>query len=114
MGALNMTIYQRLLGAERYRDVESYIALFHREAEIVFHKSGNTFSKTEWASMVADMLANPKFVFESSRCVYENDEIMVSHDFMSYPDDTREAVMVVAMLKDGQIIRIETGATLLD
>jgi hypothetical protein len=39
---------------------------------------------------------------------------MVSHDFMSYPDDTREAVMVVAMLQDGQIIRIETGATLLD
>ena len=87
---------------------------FHQEAEIVFHKSGNTFSKTEWASIVAYMLANPKFVFESSRCVYENDEIMVSHDFMSYPDDTREAVMVVAMLKDGQIIRIETGATLLD
>ena len=46
--------------------------------------------------------------------VNENDEIMVSHDFMSYPDDTREAVMLVALLKDGQIIRMETGATLLD
>ena len=109
-----MTIYQRLLDAERKKDVERYIDLFHQEAEIVFHKSGNAFSKTEWASMVADMLANPKFINESSRCVYENDEIMVSHDFMSYPDDTREAVMVVALLKDGQIIRMETGATLLD
>lgn len=109
-----MTIYQRLLDAERSRDIESYIDLFHQEAENVFHKSGNTFSKTEWASMVADMLANPKFINESSRCVYENDEIMVSHDFMSYPDDTREAVMVVALLKNGQIIRMETGATLLD
>mgnify|MGYP001549813647 CR=1 FL=1 len=109
-----MTVHQRLSDAERNRDVESYIDLFHQEAEIVFHKSGNTFSKAEWASMVADMLANPKFINESSRCVYENDEIMVSHDFMSYPDDTREAVMVVALLKDGQIIRMETGATLLD
>jgi hypothetical protein len=42
---------------------------------------------------------------------YENDEILVSHDFMSYPDDTKEAVMMVCMLKDGQIIRMETGAT---
>ena len=109
-----MSIHQKFVDSERNKDVESHMALFHQDAEIVFHKSGNTFSKTEWASMVANMLANPKFVTESSRCVYENDEIMVSHDFMSYPDDTREAVMLVALLKDGQIIRMETGATLLD
>jgi len=30
---------------------------------------------------------------------------------MSYPDDTKEAVMMVCMLKNGQIIRMETGAT---
>ncbi|OUX81303.1 MAG: hypothetical protein CBC19_00195 [Oceanospirillales bacterium TMED59] len=109
-----MSIHRKLVDSERNKDVESHMDLFHQDAEIVFHKSGNTFSKTEWASMVAGMLANPKFVNESSRCVYENDEIMVSHDFMSYPDDTREAVMLVALLKDGQIIRMETGATLLD
>ena len=109
-----MSIHRKLVDSERNKDVESHMDLFHQDAEIVFHKSGNTFSKTEWASMVAGMLANPKFVTESSRCVYENDEIMVSHDFMSYPDDTREAVMLVALLKDGQIIRMETGATLLD
>jgi len=37
----------------------------------------------------------------------------VTHNFMSYPDGTKEAVMVVMMLKDGKIIRSETGATLL-
>jgi len=36
---------------------------------------------------------------------------LVAHNFMSYPDDTKEAVMLVCMLKDGQIIRMETGAT---
>ena len=44
----------------------------------------------------------------------ENDDIIVSHSFMSYPDDSREAVMLVAMLKDGKVIRMETGATSLD
>ena len=33
---------------------------------------------------------------------------------MSYPDDTREAVMLIAMLKDGKVIKMETGATSLD
>ena len=43
-----------------------------------------------------------------------NMRIRVSNDFMAYPDDTREAVMLIAVVKDGQLIRIETGATLVD
>ena len=61
--------------------------------------------------MVTGMMANDKFVQDSSRCVYENADILVQRAFMSYPDDTKEAVMLVAMLKDGKIIRMETGAT---
>ena len=64
--------------------------------------------------MVTGMLVNEKFIHESSRCVYENDDILIQHNFMSYPDDTRESVMLVAMLKDGKIINLETGATSLD
>jgi hypothetical protein len=33
---------------------------------------------------------------------------------MSYPDGTREAVMLVAKLEDGKIVHMETGATSLD
>jgi hypothetical protein len=86
----------------------------HEDFVAVFHKTGNRFSKTEWAQMVTGMLANDKFIQDSSRCVYENDDIMVQHSFMSYPDETKEAVMLVAMLKDGKIVRMETGATALN
>ena len=88
--------------------------MLHDDFTVTFHKSGNSFSKEEWSSMVAGMFDNEKFVFESSRCVYENEEIIVDHSFMSYPDGTREAVMLVAMLKDGKILHMETGATSLD
>ena len=106
-----MSLYQKLKKVMTDRDVEGHVELIHEDAEIVFHKSGSKFTKSEWASMVAGMMGNPKFVNDASRCVYENDEILVSHDFMSYPDDTKEAVMLVCMLKDRQIIRMETGAT---
>ena len=65
-------------------------------------------------SLIAGMFDNEKFVFESSRCVYENIEIVVDHSFMSYPDGARDALMLIAMLKDGKIFHIETGATSLD
>ena len=86
-----------------------------KEAKVkIFVKTGNSFNKKEWSSMVTGMMENDKFVQESSRLVYENDEILVDHSFMSYPDNSREAVMLVAMIKDGKIIKMETGATLLD
>jgi hypothetical protein len=106
-----MSLYQKLTKVMSDRDVDDYAKLLHEDAEIIFHKSGNQFTKTEWVSMAAGMMTNPKFINDASRCVYENDEILVSHDFMSYPDDSKEAVMLVCMLKDGQIIRMETGAT---
>ena len=96
------------------RDTDAYAELLHEDCVFVFHKSGNEFGKKEWISMVEGMMGNEKFVYETSRCVYENDEILVRHDFISYPDGTREAVMGVAMLKGGKIIRFETGTTLLD
>jgi hypothetical protein len=109
-----MSIYDILTKALSDRDIDAYAEIVHKDAVIVFHKSGKTFSKTEWISMVSSIIDNPKFIYDSSRCVYENDDILVSHDFMSYPDNTKEAVMHVYTLKDGKMIRIETGATPLD
>ena len=109
-----MSLHEKLNRCMADRDVNSYLDLLHDDFTVVFHKSGNSFNKQEWSSMVTEMMENDKFVQESSRLVYENDEILVDHSFMSYPDNSREAVMLVAMIKDGKIIKMETGATLLD
>ena len=42
---------------------------------------------------------------------HENDEILVTHSMISFPDGTSEAVMVVNQVKDGKVVRAETGAT---
>ncbi len=36
---------------------------------------------------------------------------MIEHFFMKFPDGTSEAVLVVNHLKDGKVLRVETGAT---
>ena len=109
-----MSMYEKLNQTMQDRDVNAYLNLLHDEFTVVFHKSGNSFTKNEWSELVREMMANEKFIQESSRCVYENEDILVEHSFMSYPDNTREAVMLVAMLSDGKVIKMETGATSLD
>ena len=109
-----MSLHDKLTQSMSDRNVDDYLDLLHEDFVATFHKSGDTFSKSEWAPMVTGMMGNEKFIQESSRCIYENDTVLVRHAFMSYPDDSREAVMMVAMLKDGKIISMETGATSLD
>ena len=109
-----MSLHKKLIQTCNQRDLKSYLDMLHDDFPVKYHKSRNSFSQEEWSSLVSGMFDNEKFVFESSRCVYENDEIIVDHSFMSYPDGTREAVMLVAKLKDGKIVHMETGATSLD
>ena len=48
---------------------------------------------------------------ENNRIIYENDEIGVAHSFVTFTDGSKQAVLVVYTIKDGKIIRSETGAT---
>ena len=45
------------------------------------------------------------------KCIYENDDILVDHNVLSFPDGSKEAVLACHMKKDGKIISSETGAT---
>jgi hypothetical protein len=47
------------------------------------------------------------------RCIYENDEIIVEHSVIRYQDESRESLISVKMLKNGQVLRQETGASLM-
>jgi hypothetical protein len=63
--------------------------------------------------MFTFMMNSDDFVTYDSRCLYENDEAMVTHGVMSFPDGTKESVLAFMQIKNGQVIRMETGATLL-
>ena len=48
---------------------------------------------------------------EKHRCIYENDDIIVENQIISYGSGDREALMLVHQLKDGLMWRTESGAT---
>ena len=61
--------------------------------------------------MLTAMMQSEKLEINNQRCIYENDEILVTHSMMNFPDGSSEAVMIVNQLKDGKVVRVETGAT---
>ena len=72
-----MSLHDKLNQSMPDWNVGDYLDLLHEDFVATFHKSGDTFSKTEWAPMVTGMpmitgmMENEKFFQESSRCVYE-------------------------------------------
>ena len=84
-----------------------------QDYEFVRHQTGTSMHREQMVEMMNMMMANEKVVIRNARCVYENDEVLVEHSVMDFPDGTTEAVMAVHMLQEGKIIRTETGATLI-
>ena len=109
-----MAIHEALESAMRNEDYEGYLKLLHKDYQFVRHQTGVTVSLDEWKHVVQSMFEAKKvgnLSWETSRCLYENEDILVMHNVMVFPDDTKEAVMVVHTLKDGKILKTETGAT---
>ena len=78
---------------------------------MVMHSTGKIIHLNEWKNAFGKLVASDSFKQDKSRCIYENDDIMVSHSFVTFPNGTSDAVMYVGILKDGKLFRIETGST---
>ena len=62
---------------------------------------------TDWDQMINRMVAAN---VEKHRCIYENDDIIVEHQIISY-ESGDEDLMLAHQLKDGLMWRTESGAT---
>ena len=108
---IKMSFYEKFSHAVDQKDLELYASLLHEDYVFVRHQTGSSMNKAQLMGMIQMMFDSQALEFLSRRCVYENDEIMVEHNVMDFPDGTREAVLVVHMLQEGLIVKTETGAT---
>ena len=108
-----MSVYKKWLESVDKRDADIFIDAHHEDYQFVRHQSGTTMNKSEIADMMRGMMANDDVVVKETRCLYENDEVLVMHSIVNFPDGTSEAIIQFSELKDGKIIKTETGATLI-
>jgi hypothetical protein len=111
MKGTRMSVFNALEKATIERNAGAYIDLMADDCVFVRHQTGTTMTKAEMAPMLETMMAADGVQITDRRCVYENDDILVLHSVMDFPDGTREAVLSAYSLKDGKVVRLETGAT---
>ena len=106
-----MSVFEKLEAATRNRDAQGYIDLMADDCVFVRHQTGTTMNKAQVSEMLRNMMKPGGADMGTRRCIYENDDIHVVHSVNDYPDGSREAVLGAYSLRDGKIVRLETGAT---
>ena len=107
-----MPVFEKWLKGVEDRDADALIGLLHEDFEFVRHQSGASLNKAQMSEIMRQMVSN-NVVPKAQRCLYENEEVLVSHGVMNFPDGTTEAILRFDLLKHGKIINSDTGATLI-
>jgi len=103
-----VSLIQKLIDAQDNQDLKAYNEVLSEDYYWLRHSTGEKVPRDELSKWLISPDA-PKS--ENTRIIYENDEIGVAHFFVSFKDGSRQAVLAVYKIKDGKIIRSETGAT---
>ena len=106
-----MSLFAKLQESMETRNPEILTSLYHSDYQFVRHQTGTSFNKEEMVHMIRGMFASDAVQQNDHRCIYENEDVLVEHSIMDFPDGSREAVLAVHTIKDGLIMRTETGAT---
>ena len=75
----------------------------------VRHNTGEEWSKDKFIDYLMTGIRD-QVTAQDRRLIYENDQIIVSHSVLDGPMG-KNAVMLVRLVKDGKIIRMEAGST---
>ncbi len=108
-----MSIYEARMRAIEDNSADEFIDTLHDDFVFISHVDGSSMDRSAASEMFRGMMTNDDFVMHQSRCLYENNDIMVDHAVFSFPDSTKEAVLACHTIKNGKVIRTETGATII-
>ncbi len=103
-----MSVIKKLWEAEENQNLEQFNEVMHEDFVWVKHSTGEEIGRdvlSKW------FMSEDAPQSDNNRIIYENDEIGVAHSFVTFKDGSKQAVIVVYTIKDGRIIRSETGAT---
>lgn len=107
-----MSLYEKISAARKNKNIDEYAVLLHEDFKFISHQDGSSMDKQAFVEKTARLMSSDSMKIQDQRLIYENDDILVSFTILDFPDETTEAVITVNKLKDGRIIEIETGATL--
>jgi len=106
-----MALFEKFRDAMRDKDVDAMAAMMSDDFTFVRHQSGQNLDKAGTIEMMRGLFASGGANAQDMRKIYENDEVLVTHELIDFGDGSRESVLSAQLVRDGKLVRLETGAT---
>ena len=90
-------VYEKFVEAWKNKDIEAYLDCYHEEWQITFHSTGRIMRLEEFSDQIGNQMVMGKF--EKHRCLYENEDILVTHNIATFDDGSREAIYNLTVKK---------------
>jgi len=104
-----MSLFNKWWDAANSLDRSKMAELLDDSFIFIRHNTGEELNKDEFIDYLMTGIRD-QVTAQGRRLIYENDQIIVSHSVLDGPMG-KNAVMLVRLVKDGKIIRQETGST---
>ena len=105
-----MMLFEKLIKSWNEQDVQTYRSFFRDDWEMTYYSTGKVISRADDNPEAEMKEFMKKFKRDNSRCVYENDDILITSDQMTNEGQTG-IVTMIHLKKDGMIWRTEMGET---
>ena len=102
-------IYEQYAEAWDTQNADLLASLCHPNLEMIMHSSGTVVSNAEYIERLGPMMQKVKP--ENRRCLYENEDVLIMHFLVLFPNGTKDAVLYYIQKENGLMRRIETGST---
>ena len=104
-----MSLFDKWWDAANSQDRSRMAELLDDSFTFIRHNTGEELNKDEFIDYLMTGIRDTVQA-HGRRLIYENDQIIVSHSVLDGPMG-KNAVMLVRLVKDGKITRMETGST---
>ena len=104
-------LFNKLLISWNEQDVQTYRSFFRDDWKMTYHSNGKIITRADDSPEEEMREFMKNFKRDNSRCVYENDDILITNDTMTDVSGNKVVVVMVHLKKEGQIWRTEMGET---
>ena len=82
-------VYEKFFEAWKNKDIKAYIDNYHASWQKTFHSTGRIMRLKEHSDQIENWIVTGKF--EEHHCLYENDDIVVTHNIATFEHGSRKA-----------------------
>ena len=100
-------VYEKFVAAWKNKDKKAYLDCYHEDWQITFHSKGRIMRLEELSDQIGNWMVTGKF--EKHRCLYENEDILVTHNIATFENGSREAIYNLTLKKRWATLACRNG-----